>query len=120
MKRENDPVNYTFIDPNIRGLVKVLNSLEGVRTMGCCGGHKNPGPTQRPAGHWFVTFWVYKRGRATTLPMIEAFCKRYKSLKLDGPYLSGIKAQRGWYAMEGTGNPQVTEARLLREIGDGR
>lgn len=44
------------LDSNIRGLVAVLNSFQGIRTSSSCGGHENPGACQAPAGSWYVTF----------------------------------------------------------------
>ena len=43
------------IDRNMRRLCRVLNE-NGYRTIGCCGGHKNPKRLdQKPYGSWFVT-----------------------------------------------------------------
>jgi len=47
---------YGKVDKNILPLVKVLNSLKYVRTMGSCGGHANPNKCQQPKGQWFVSF----------------------------------------------------------------
>ena len=46
------------LDPNIRPLVAVLNSFEGIHTVGSCGGHPNPRPGQDPEGSWSVSFYV--------------------------------------------------------------
>ena len=47
---------YGLLDENIEPLVVALNSLPGVKTIGSCGGHKNPSSIQRPEGEWFVSF----------------------------------------------------------------
>src|SRR3954469_6294326 len=44
------------LDSNIVSLVKALNSFKGVTTVGSCGGHPEPGPGQKPAGEWTVSF----------------------------------------------------------------
>src|SRR3954451_23348932 len=46
------------LDPNIVSLVEALNSFKGITTVGSCGGHVDPGPAQRPAGEWTVTFML--------------------------------------------------------------
>ncbi len=52
-------LDYQDIDPNIRALVRALNSFPGVETIGSCGGHDNPGPGQEFAGCWRVSL-VFK------------------------------------------------------------
>jgi hypothetical protein len=49
---------YKELDPNMVRLVKALNSFEGIRTIGSCGGHPNPKPYQEPKGRWGITFYV--------------------------------------------------------------
>jgi hypothetical protein len=66
-------IDYSFIDPNMRRLVRAMNALPGIRTMGSCGGHDNPGPTQQPAGHWFISFRVaVSRGGMRSLESVAA------------------------------------------------
>lgn len=105
MVPETYPIPYEYIDPNIRTLIKFLNALPGIRTQGCCGGHKNPTEIQKPEGTWFVGFWVYKRGRVATFPRLEKACKA-----------SGISLKqrdRTWYYfMDGKGQPQDSLALL--------
>lgn len=64
-------IPYDQLDPNIVGLVRALNALPGITTIGSCGGHENPGETQRPLGEWFVTFRVlHRRGGWRSLESI--------------------------------------------------
>jgi hypothetical protein len=51
-------VNYDEIDEGVRTLVRVLNELEGIETIGSCGGHVDgvPGGMRAPANEWWVTF----------------------------------------------------------------
>lgn len=49
---------YKELDPNIVKLVRVLNSFDGIQTIGSCGGHPDPKPYQRPEGSWGVVFRV--------------------------------------------------------------
>lgn len=52
-------IPYDEIEPTIAPLVRALNALPGIRTIGSCGGHDNPDiPWQKPLGEWYVTFWV--------------------------------------------------------------
>jgi hypothetical protein len=44
------------LDPNIVTLMEVLNAFKGVTTVGSCGGRLDPGPGQKPAGEWTVSF----------------------------------------------------------------
>src|SRR3954465_825727 len=44
------------LDPNIVALVEALNAFKGISTVGSCGGHPDPGPGQKPAGEWTVSF----------------------------------------------------------------
>lgn len=111
MKSENASINYDSIDINMRSLVKLLNSFNGIRTMGCCGGHKDPNSIQQPEGHWFVTFWVYKHGRDTILPLIQEFCQNRPHLQLE-EYVCGIKKKRKWFALSGKGIPEQTRTEL--------
>lgn len=46
------------IDPHILPLVEAPNAFQGIHTIGSCGGHKDPGPAQWPAGTWYVNFLV--------------------------------------------------------------
>jgi hypothetical protein len=47
-------VPYEKLDANVVELCRALNSFKGVHTIGSCGGHENPGPSQWPAGQWYV------------------------------------------------------------------
>jgi len=49
-------IPYDLLDPNIVALVRTLNMFEGLRTVGSCGGHENPGAGQWPPGEWVITF----------------------------------------------------------------
>jgi hypothetical protein len=53
------PIDYAQIDANMVSLVRALNALPGIETIGSCGGHENPSEIQRPPGEWFVTFRVH-------------------------------------------------------------
>ena len=44
------------IDENIKELVELLNTFDGISTMSCCGGHKNPELGQILEGEWYVNF----------------------------------------------------------------
>lgn len=46
------------IDDNIKSLVDVLNSLDGILTTESCGGHRHPGPGQRPGDEWGIFFVI--------------------------------------------------------------
>lgn len=46
------------LDRNMVRLVRTLNSFPGIRTIGSCGGHPNPGPCQWPEGSFYVKFHV--------------------------------------------------------------
>lgn len=47
--------NKERLDRNVVALVKTLNSFEGVRAIGSCGGHPEPRkPRQWPLGSWYV------------------------------------------------------------------
>jgi len=115
MISKDSPISYLFIDFNIRGLVRTLNAMEGIRTMGSCGGHKNPTSIQQPEGHWFITFWVYKVGRIKSLPIIKKFCED-KGITLDGPYRNGYPAKSGWYSIEGKGCPILVNKELTNVL----
>lgn len=47
-------VDYTEIDPNIAGLVRMINDFPGVFTTESCGGHQDNKPYQQPAGSWQI------------------------------------------------------------------
>ena len=47
-------IDYSKIDPSIRGLVLAPNAFPGVTTIGSCGGHPDPSPGQWPEGSWYV------------------------------------------------------------------
>lgn len=83
MVSKDHPIHYQFIDRNIRGLVRFLNTLPNMRTMSSCGGHKNPTEIQHAEGTWFVGIWLYKAGRATVLPLLQRFCECREGVKLD-------------------------------------
>lgn len=51
-------IPYDEIEPRILPLVRALNALPGIATIGSCGGHENPELGQEPLGSWFVTFAV--------------------------------------------------------------
>ena len=44
------------LDSNIISLVDALNLFKGITTLGSCGGHLEPVPSQKPAGEWIVSF----------------------------------------------------------------
>jgi len=74
------------IDANMRLLVKTLNQFDGIATVACCGGHDNPGRSQKPAGEWFVTIEVYpydKRGWDDLSVIYYALDKCEKRVSLD-------------------------------------
>jgi len=58
------------IDPRIKGLVKVINSLPGIQTIMSCGGHKKPisGSNQVPENEFYVEF-----GFTTAYPSPQAW-----------------------------------------------
>jgi hypothetical protein len=49
-------VPYRQLDPAIVPLVRALNRFPAVHTIGSCGGHDEPGPSQAGPGEWWVTF----------------------------------------------------------------
>lgn len=53
-----EEINYPAIDENIRDLVRAMNALPGIETLGSCGGHESPTTIQQPEGSWFVSFSV--------------------------------------------------------------
>ena len=73
----SDPVPYAELDPPVRELVRILNELGGVSTIGSCGGHEDgtPGDIHAPADEWWVTFELEPADReaATTAPSPEAW-----------------------------------------------
>ena len=44
------------LDPPIIELVRVLNELPGLETVGSCAGHEKPAPGAWPSDQWYVTF----------------------------------------------------------------
>jgi len=44
------------IDANMRNLVRIMNKIPGVKTIGSCGGHSDPQPGQWDAGKWYLKF----------------------------------------------------------------
>ena len=71
----NSVIPYLHIDKNMRPLVRVVNTLPGVKTVGCCGGHENRKRCQQPKGKWFLSIWVYKDGINSRL-ILKAFFKK--------------------------------------------
>src|SRR5690242_14297251 len=55
MAQKRSPA-ITDLDRNIVSLVEALNAFRGATTVGSCGGHPDPGPGQKPAGEWTVSF----------------------------------------------------------------
>ncbi len=53
-EKMNQTIDYSEIDPNIRELVEVLNTFDGLSTVGSCGGHPNPTFGQWPENNWYV------------------------------------------------------------------
>ena len=53
-----DQLDYTKMDANIAGLVKVMNDITTLATIDCCGGHTNPDKAARQVGtgRWYITF----------------------------------------------------------------
>jgi hypothetical protein len=53
----NDRDPYAEVDEPVRELVRVLNELEGIETLGSCGGHEDgkPGEMRAAADEWWVT-----------------------------------------------------------------
>lgn len=47
-------IPYGELDENVAGLCRQINRLQGVMTIGSCGGHEDPLPHQHPAGRWDV------------------------------------------------------------------
>ena len=45
-----------MIDENIKPLVELLNSCRH-KTIGSCGGHKNPSKFQQKYGRWFISLY---------------------------------------------------------------
>jgi len=56
--KTNDKAPYEELDRNIVQLVEALNSFDGIRTIGSCGGHSNPKVGQMSEGEWLITFMV--------------------------------------------------------------
>jgi hypothetical protein len=54
--RRGGEIPYDELDPPIVELVRVLNELPGIETLGSCAGHEDPRPGAWPADRWFVTF----------------------------------------------------------------
>ena len=52
-------MHETF-DLNIRQLVAVINTFDGLTVIGGCAGHPDPQPDQWPAGSWYVMFTVQR------------------------------------------------------------
>jgi hypothetical protein len=51
-------VPYEELDSNVVDLVRALNAFAGIKTIGSCGGHREPGPGQAREGSWWVTFEI--------------------------------------------------------------
>ena len=51
-------LNYSELDTNLVEMVMALNAFEGIKTIGSCGGHDNPGPGQWPKNTWYVKFEI--------------------------------------------------------------
>jgi hypothetical protein len=52
-------IDYSKIDPNMRDLVKIINSFDGLTTISSCGGHPEPlTEGQWPENSWIVMFKV--------------------------------------------------------------
>lgn len=51
-------MNGQQIDTNIVRLVTVMNTFQGITTLGSCGGHPAPRPNQWPEGEWYIQFEV--------------------------------------------------------------
>jgi hypothetical protein len=64
--KTQEPVNYQDLDENIRELVRVLNEIPGVKTIGSCGGHDNPAHGQWGQGTWYVKFELDRTTPALT------------------------------------------------------
>lgn len=53
-----ETINYDELDPNIVGLVRVMNEITTLTTVESCGGHANPNleAKQVGPGRWYITF----------------------------------------------------------------
>ena len=107
------------VDLNMRALVKLVESIPGIETLGSCGGHKSPRECQHPKGQWFVSF------RAKDLTLLRHFrrwCRRYTIHLHKGPSDLYCKCLRctgckhlnpsTWYYMKGNGDPRNVAKRL--------
>jgi hypothetical protein len=52
-------IDWDDVDPNVRALVRALNTFDGLATISSCGGHEKPtSPVQWEAGTWQVAFEI--------------------------------------------------------------
>ena len=58
MPCHDDNVPYGELDSNVLNLVRALNAFAGIKTIGSCGGHREPGQAQAREGSWWVTFEI--------------------------------------------------------------
>ncbi len=66
MTKRASKIDYAKIDANIRDLVRALDSMSGVRTIGSCGGHadaKEKGGGRWDEGTFYVNFRVERSSR---------------------------------------------------------
>jgi hypothetical protein len=78
----------------MKRLIALLNTLQGIRTCGCCGGHSNPTSIQQPEGKWFLSFWAYSDGKSSK-NFIRRFCrnnniKMHQSRKTGYVFLNAV------------------------------
>ena len=100
-------LNEADLDANIRRLVMTLNTYPGVRTIGSCGGHEHPTGVQRPAGEWFVTFFIaHTRGGWRSLELIAGSIlldPERTSLKVITSRPGQVTGRALFFALEGWG-----------------
>ena len=117
MSRSKDVIAYDLMDAGIVPLARLFNSFQAIRTLGSCEGHLNPGPTQHPHGHWFVTFSI-NRSPAGWLA-VEFLSWAVTDFKTPGrvsfeyspsslpPIFEPTAAQRGFWSLSGAGSDPI-------------
>ena len=116
---------YKELDSNIVKLVRALNSFEGIRTIGSCGGHANPKPYQRPEGEWEIVFNVdHNEEGWFALEFLTWFVNNNLSRQEHEVYLSlnsfppsiNIPGEALYFGLEGSGVDPDWLAKELRQV----